>query len=159
MSDTSQSPPSSSPRISLPDRLLRKWYACPFRWQILMAIAVLTLLTGLIGGILAVLDSRTRAAVETRSNIELWHHHITAQAKEIDTPADLAPFSWRLAQEMAQVRHVSITVLDAEGKPLAEAQGPRTAHGPSERESAPDWFIALVQPTKDVQTVPILTSG
>jgi two-component system sensor histidine kinase UhpB len=151
--------PSQPRPASVPNGLLRRWYAWPFRWQILIAIAFLTLFTGVIGGVLAVIDSRNRAAVETRSNVELWHHHIAAQAKEIDTPADLAPFSWRLAQEMAQVRHVSITVLNAEGEPLAEAQGTRSALAHDDRESAPDWFIALVQPNKDVETVPITTSG
>src|SRR5690606_39660547 len=106
---TTESPsPACRPRSggrTLLERITDRWYACPFRWQILIAITLLTLFTGFVGGILAVLDSRTRAAIETRSNVELWRHHIAAQAKEIDGPADLAPFSWRLAHEMSQVRH------------------------------------------------------
>jgi two-component system sensor histidine kinase UhpB len=144
---------------ALPDGLLRHWYACPFRWQILIAIALLTLLTGIVGGILAVFDSRNRAAVETRSNVELWFNHISTQAKEIDGPADLAPFSWRLAHEMAQVRHVSFTVLDAGGKPIAESQGHQAKQASHDREYAPAWFVALVQPNKDVERVPIVASG
>lgn len=140
--------------VALGEGITRRWYACPFRWQILIAITLLTLLTGIIGGILAVLDSRGRAAVETQSNVELWRHHIAAQTREIDGPADLAPFSWRLAQEMAQVRHVTIRVLDADGKPLTEEQDPRaTTH--HHREQVPDWFVALAKPKKEVQTVPI----
>jgi len=136
-----------------------RWYACPFRWQILIAITLLTLLTGFIGGILAVLDSRTRAAVETRSNVELWRHHIAAQAKEIDGPADLAPFSWRLAHEMSQVRHVSIRVLDADGQPLAEAPNEQAVATHKDREAAPQWFIKLATPAKEVQSVPITGEG
>lgn len=141
------------------ERITDRWYACPFRWQILIAITLLTLFTGFVGGILAVLDSRTRAAIETRSNVELWRHHIAAQAKEIDGPADLAPFSWRLAHEMSQVRHVSIRVLDADGQPLAEAQNHQAVETPREREAAPEWFISLATPAKEVQSVPITAEG
>lgn len=141
---------------ALTERIANRWYACPFRWQILIAIAVLTLLTGLVGGILAVFDSHTRATVETRSNVELWRHHITAQAREIDGPADLAPFSWRLAQEMAQVRHVTIRVLDANGEPLGAGQDHRVSGTHPGRETAPEWFIQLAKPAKEVQTVPLV---
>lgn len=159
-------PNSESPQIPSPlarlrnaglapiEGIVRRWYACPFRWQILIAITLLTLLIGIVGGILAVFDARGRAAVETQSNVELWRHHIAAQTREIDGPADLAPFSWRLAQEMAQVRHVTIHVLDADGKPLTEDQDTRAATH-HHRESAPDWFVALAKPKKQVQTVAI----
>lgn len=139
--------------------IVDRWYACPFRWQILIAIAFLTLLTGFIGGILAVFDSRTRAAVETRSNVELWRNHISSQAREIDGAADLAPFSWRLAHEMAQVRHVTIRVLDADGKPLAEPQNTQALDAHKDREAAPQWFINLAKPEREVQSVPITGDG
>ncbi|MCC7251665.1 LapD/MoxY N-terminal periplasmic domain-containing protein [Hyphomicrobium sp.] len=144
---------------SIADAATGAWYACPFRWQILIAITLLTLLTGAIGGILAVFDSRTRAAVEMRSNVELWRHHIAAQAREIDGPADLAPFSWRLAHEMAQVRHVSIRVVDAEGNPLAEPQNSHAVEAHHDREAAPQWFIDLAKPATEVQSVPITAQG
>lgn len=154
------SSPTAPARPKTPaGRIADCWYACPFRWQILIAITLLTLLTGILGGILAVFDARNRAAVETRSNVELWHHHIAAQAREIASPADLAPFSWRLAQEMAQVRHVSIEVLGPDGKPLAEAESHRASEARRNREYAPTWFVALVQPTKDVETVPLTVAN
>lgn len=144
---------------TLLEKITNRWYACPFRWQILIAITALTLLTGLAGGVLAVLDARTRAAVETQSNVELWRHHIAAQAKEIDGAADLAPFSWRLAHEMAQVRHVTIRVVDADGNPLAAAQNEQAIEALKERETAPQWFIDLAKPAKEVQSVPITAEG
>lgn len=159
MIDAKSASPEPAAGVSFLDSLMRHWYACPFRWQILIAIAFLTLLTGIVGGILAVIDSRNRAAVETRSNVELWHNTISVQTKELDSPADLAPFSWRLAHEMAQVRHVSFTVLDADGKPLAEAHGHRAGEATPNREYAPAWFVALVQPQKDLQSVPITAGG
>lgn len=143
---------------SLADAIASRWYACPFRWQILIAIALLTLLTGSIGGILAVFDSRNRAAVETRSNVELSRHHIAAQAREIDRPADIAPFTWRLEQEMAQFRHVSIHVTTPGGQTVGKGPHER-AGAPEDRERAPDWFVSLVQPTKYVERVPIVTGS
>lgn len=145
--------------LTLFENISNGWYACPFRWQILIAITLLTMFTGLIGGLIAVLDARNRAAIETQSNVELWRHHIAAQAREIDGPADLAPFSWRLAHEMAQVRHVTIRVLDANDKPMAEAQNGKSIAARSEREAAPQWFIDLAKPASEVQSVPITAEG
>jgi two-component system sensor histidine kinase UhpB len=146
--------PPGNPILKLFERVSNRWYACPFRWQILIAITLLTMLTGLIGGILAVLDARTRAAVETQSNVELWLHHIAAQTGEIDGPADLAPFTWRLAQEMSKVRHVTIQVLGSDGKPVGET-GHDLAAVTRNHERAPNWFINLVQPTKEIRNIPI----
>lgn len=138
-----------------PNRMARLWYARPFRWQILIAIALLTFLTGLIGGGLAVLDARTRAAIETSSNVDLWRHHITRKLTEIETPADLVAFANRLAQEMAQVRHVTIRIADGGGKPMPLGPDGSTTALHAEAETAPDWFVSLVQPKKDIDMVPI----
>lgn len=134
------------------------WYACPFRWQILIAISFLTLLTGAVGAVVAVFDSRTRASVETHSNVELWRHHITAKTRAIEGPEDVAPFAERLAAEMAQVRHVSIHVLNVDGTPVQPPTGSAQTL-PDDHEGAPEWFVNLVQPTKDVSTIPINRNG
>jgi two-component system, NarL family, sensor histidine kinase UhpB len=144
---------------NVPDGIAGLWYRRPFRWQILIAIALFTLMTGTIGAILAVLDSRTRAAVETSANVDLWRHHIARKVSEIDGPKDLAPFAWRLAQEMAQVRHVTVRIEDATGRtvPLDSRGSEQTV--PHHGEAAPAWFVRLVQPTKDVSTVPVTAGG
>ncbi|HRN83522.1 MAG TPA: histidine kinase [Hyphomicrobium sp.] len=151
--------PARGRLASAAESVLHLWYACPFRWQILIAITLLTLLTGVIGGILAVFDSRTRAAVETHSNVELWRHHITAKTRAIDGPADVGPFAERLANEMAQIRHVSIHVLNVDGSPVETAVPAETTSHPETEDGAPDWFVNLVQPTKDVTTIPIVVAG
>ncbi len=159
-SDSSQPPRTSKGFLSLLERIANLWYACPFRWQILIAITLLTLFTGLVGGVLAVLDSRTRAAIETQSNVELWRNHIAAQAREIDGPADLAPFTWRLAQEMAKVRHVSIRVVTPAGKASSGAHETELAtHDARGEDRAPGWFVSLVQPTVEVRDVPVIANG
>ncbi len=156
---TSPEQPAQGRLANAADSVLRLWYACPFRWQILIAITLLTLLTGMIGGILAVFDSRNRAAVETHSNVELWRYHITAKMRAIDGPADVGPFAERLANEMAQVRHVSIHVLNIDGSPVQTPAPAEKASHPEGEEGAPDWFVNLVQPTKDVSTIPIVIAG
>lgn len=137
----------------------RFWYGCPFRWQILIAISLLTLLTGAVGAVLAVFDSRSRAAIETHSNVELWRHHITAKTRAIDGPADVGPFAERLANEMAQVRHVSIHVLNIDGTPVLPPTGSEHTEPHDDHDGAPEWFVNLVQPTKDVSTIPISPAG
>ena len=139
--------------------LSKFWYGCPFRWQLLIAISLLTLLTGAVGAVLAVFDSRTRAAIETHSNVELWRHHITAKTRPLQVEADVAPFAERLANEMAQVRHVSIHVLDADGATVQPPTKGAQTSPDDDHHGAPDWFVNLVQPTKDVSTIPINANG
>lgn len=163
MPDTpSRSAPPAATRadnriFALFEGLANRWYACPFRWQILIAITLLTMFTGLIGGVLAVLDARTRAAVETQSNVELWRHHIAAQTREIDGAADLAPFIWRLAREMSKVRHVSIRVVTPYGKAAGGTPDEEELSGRNKQDRAPQWFANLVQPTMEVSNVPIMS--
>ncbi len=144
--------------LALKDWIARQWYARPFRWQILIAITLLTFLTGSIGAVLAVIDARNRAAVETKSNVELWRHHIAAQSQELYGPADIEPFTRRLEQEMAQVRHVVIRVVTPDGLSVGHTAGEQQKQLDS-GEHAPDWFVSLVQPTKYVESVPITTAS
>jgi two-component system sensor histidine kinase UhpB len=137
-----------------------RWYEFPVRWQILIAISILTLTATLVSGIFAVLDARERAAIETRSNIELWSRHISTKAKEIEQPSEIARFASRLETEMANVRHVSVRVFDPTGQPLRLS--PLPIHNDSHeatRERAPDWFVKLVQPDIETHSVNIVEGG
>ena len=51
--------------------LRRLWNSLPVRWQIMMAIAVLSMLAGGIVGAAAIIDARSRAQVEVTASLEL----------------------------------------------------------------------------------------
>ncbi|MEQ1716783.1 MAG: histidine kinase, partial [Hyphomicrobium sp.] len=139
----------------------RMWYACPVRWQILFAIMLLTLLTGLTAGVFAVLDSRERARVETRANMTAWKKHILTRTKDLRGHTEIAQFAQQLASEMANVRHVSLRVMDLAGNTLTatpHAQSPRLS-GEDRPGDTPDWFINLVQTERDSEIVEIRHAG
>lgn len=155
-----QQVPSASPSASDTSTslvwLARKWNKFPFRWQILIAISIVTLVTSLLGGVFAVLDSRRRADVETRSNIELWANHIAVKARALERPDQLGEFAALLDAGMANVRHVSVSVQDSHGEEIGEF--PRRSAGTPE-DRAPAWFVALVQPDVESRTIEITPRG
>lgn len=151
--------PTSSP-AALANRIDATWYAVPIRWQVILGVVALTLLTGLVGGVLAVMDARSRAAIETRANISLWKQHIGERAKEVHNLVALGHFAASLASEMRSVRHVSIRVTDMAGNALAVTPNALGAKNQSEApDRAPGWFLDLVQPEKQEERVEIVSQG
>jgi two-component system sensor histidine kinase UhpB len=134
----------------------RWWNRFPFRWQILIAISILALITSMLGSVFAVLDAKRRADMETRTNIDLWANHIAAKVRALDRPDQLREFAAQLESEMANVRHVSVGVQDSHGNPV-DVHSTKKAGPPEDR--APEWFTALVQPNAAFQTVNITSRG
>jgi two-component system sensor histidine kinase UhpB len=136
--------------------LRERWRDLPFRWQILLTISVVALLASLLSGLFAVYDARTRAAIETRANVELWANHIASKVQSLAHPAELQDFANTLDKEMASVRHVSVEIKDTNGAVLVPAEQDHA--GPEEGE-APSWFVTLVQPDIESRTVEITSRG
>jgi two-component system sensor histidine kinase UhpB len=134
----------------------RRWNKFPFRWQILIAISVVTLVTSMLGGVFAVLDAKRRADMETRTNIDLWANHIAAKVRALERPDQLHEFAAQLDAEMSNVRHVSVSIQDNHAKTV-DAVSKRSPSVPEDR--APDWFTALVQPNAASRTVEIAPRG
>jgi two-component system, NarL family, sensor histidine kinase UhpB len=134
----------------------QRWNKLPFRWQILIAISLVTLVTSMLGGALAVLDAKRRADMETRTNIDLWANHIATKVRAIDRVEQLQQFAVQLDSEMANVRHVSVSVQDKNAETIYDVTE-RKANLTDDR--APDWFTALVQPNAASRTVEIAPRG
>ena len=147
------------PRLAWGSRFM--WTSCPFRWQIILAVLLLALVSGLVAGVLAVFDARGRAAVETSANIQLTKQHIGERAREVQNLIGLAHFAASVSVEMRSVRHVSIRVVDMAGNVIAatpNALVAKLSHD-SGGHSAPQWFINLVQPEKSQEVLEIAPSG
>jgi two-component system sensor histidine kinase UhpB len=154
-------PKTGVPRPAPPSALSwlgKKWNKFPFRWQILIAISIVTLLTSMLGGVFAVLDSHRRAGVETQSNIELWAGHIEAKVRMLERPEQLLEFAAHLDAGMANVRHVSVTIRDRSGKVVGTFPNPHGRESDTE-DRAPSWFTALVQPEVESRNIEIAPHG
>lgn len=151
----------SSPTPGRAGRLAEFWHAFPFRWQILIAIALSSLLTWLVAGALAVYDSRGRAAIETKANLDLWESFISTKAESLGAQTELAAFSEVLARELRDLRHVKFSIVDRAGASVGSpiqrsgAEESRQGHDPDDDSRVPDWFVALVQSDLEIRSIPI----
>ena len=137
----------------------KRWNSLPFRWQILIAISAVTLLASLLSGVFAVIDARTRADVETQSNIELWANHIAARVSGIKSADELPALANQLELELANVRHVSISIRGPNGGAIIPTAHPATKDHRATEERAPAWFIELVQPDIESRQVDMKPDG
>lgn len=142
---------------TLHQRLLGVWYDVPFRWQILSAVMLTSLITWLMAGALAVFDSRARAAVETRATIDLWQNYISVKAANASPEWGVLTLHEQLTRELQQVRHVEATIIDLDGHKAVSTAPADPAPG-EERDrnapQAPHWFISLVQPAQEIREFP-----
>jgi two-component system sensor histidine kinase UhpB len=154
--------PEAAPATEMPPRAPSEfrdtWSALPFRWQILITISIVALLASVLSGVFAVFDARTRADIETRANIELWTNHIAAKVRSLEKPTELQEFANTLDAEMASVRHVAVSIRDANGAAVAPTQH-HTTKTPVFEPRAPSWFVALVQPDIESRTIDIAPHG
>lgn len=123
----------------------------PFRWQIIIGVLALMILTGMLAVILAVFDARARAAVETRANISAFRKQIAERAREVQNLPQLDQLARSLAVDMSFVRHVRFQITDLAGNTIGS--GAHRSDPPTDNEAAdrrtPDWFVALVHPLKE----------
>jgi two-component system sensor histidine kinase UhpB len=145
-------------RSGVISRLRTTWSGLPFRWQILTTISLVALLASILSGVFAVLDARSRADIETQSNIELWASHIAAKVAAVDRPTQLQEFANTLDLEMANIRHVSVSIRDANGRAVEPTKHHATKTETSEPR-APEWFLDFVQPDIESRSIDISTNG
>jgi len=150
--------PSDRSRAGVVSWLAERWSVFPFRWQILTTISIVALMASLLSGVLAVLDARTRADIETRANIELWSNHIAARVRSLERPKELQELADALEVEMAGVRHVSVHVRDRSGYDIAPTHHAAPSASLSDSR-APAWFVTLVQPDIASHEVDIVSHG
>ena len=137
--------------------LRRLWNSLPVRWQIMMAIAVLSMLAGGIVGAAAIIDARSRAQVEVTASLELAGRLMKESAARLTpdiTPEDLFT---RLYRQLQHHRHIDLAVTDAEGRTY-DASGLKE---PLDHQSAraPRWFSALVAPKAMTAEIRVAISG
>ncbi|MGB9163039.1 MAG: LapD/MoxY N-terminal periplasmic domain-containing protein [Rhodomicrobium sp.] len=135
----------------------RLWNSLPVRWQIMMAIAVLSMLAGGIVGAAAIIDARSRAQVEVTASLELAGRLRKESAARLTpdiTPEDLFT---RLYRQLQHHRHIDLAVTDAEGRTY-DASGLKE---PLDHQSAraPRWFSALVAPKAMTAEIRVAISG
>jgi len=127
--------------------LQRLWYQLPVRWQILLAIATLSIIAALCAGAAAVNDARDRARTEILASIEVAERLASDAVKTIKAVGDLGGKIERIAPLFKHLRHAKISIVDASGnRILLDGRGQDDAAESYVSVGAPSWFYFLVRP-------------
>jgi len=111
----------------------------------------------LIGGTAAVLRLRTQTSVEMTASMQLAETLVGDLVNLADHQLSAEQFLASLPTQLRSIRHIRITVRDAQGRPvptspLAEEAEPRQI-------SAYSIFAALVAPPVEVRRLPVIVGG
>lgn len=133
------------------------WNSLPVRWQIMTAIAALSVVAGGILGAAAVIDARSRAQVEITASLELAGRLAKESAARLDAGTGPEELFTELYRQMQHHRHIAIAVTDAKGRTY-DASGLKDG---LERQNgrAPRWFSALVAPKPETSGFPVIVAG
>ncbi|WP_374306358.1 histidine kinase [Methylocella sp.] len=121
----------------------------------LVLIPAAILAFGILAAVAATLaGARARIASEMASGFALGDHLIRYALDDLAAadPAAQKAATARLAEALAQVRHIRVAFV----APDAEAPGPAAAR---EAAGAPGWFTALLRPPEMAKSYPILVAG
>ena len=135
----------------------RLWNRLPVRWQIMAAIAALSMLAGSIVGTAAVIDARSRAQVEVTASLELAGRLMKESAARLTPEINPEDLFTRLYRQLQHHRHINIEVTDAEGRTY-DASGVKESLD-HQGERAPRWFSALVAPKPMTAEIRVIIGG
>ena len=134
----------------------RLWNSLPVRWQIMTAIAALSVAGGIVGAA-AVIDARGRAQVEITASLELAGRLMKESAARLTPEINPEELFTRLYRQLQHHRHINIAVTDAEGRTY-DASGVKESLD-HQGERAPRWFSALVAPKPMTAEIRVIIAG
>jgi two-component system, NarL family, sensor histidine kinase UhpB len=157
MSVQSASPaaPLLTPALKLRPARVALWHNRSIRVQLLLAFALIDLVTVLVAGSLAILRARTQVRVEIAASMRLAELLVGDAANFVHQEVPAEQFLATLPRQLRSLRHVRIEVRDDSGMALPRPPGPAA----SEHAPAPAWFIALVAPSIQSHLVPVVADG
>jgi two-component system, NarL family, sensor histidine kinase UhpB len=159
MTMSAHSASTSAPLLLTParDRVMRAlWHNRSVRMQLLLAFALIDLVTVLLAGSLAVLRARTQTRIEIAASMRLAELLVSDAANLVHQKVPAEQFLAALPKQLRSLRHVRIDVKDAAGIAVTPAPPEPRAR---ERTPAPAWFAALVAPPVESNMVPVIADG
>lgn len=130
------------------------WASWPTRTRMIVLVLAIDILAALVSCALIVLNARSAVEVEMQAamtNVELLVSD-TIDLAQAGPPAGILQ---TLTLRIHDLRHVRVTVLDAEGKVVTGGLG-RVRR---EQHAAPAWFAALIAPAIREHDLPIVAQG
>ncbi len=131
------------------------WHNRSVRVQLLLAFALIDLVTALVAGSLAILRARAQVRVEIAASMRLAKLLVGDAANFVHQEISAEQFLAALPKQLLSLRHVRIEVKNKSG--VAVAPPPNLAAG--DQAHAPAWFTALVAPPIRSDVVPVIVAG
>jgi two-component system, NarL family, sensor histidine kinase UhpB len=132
------------------------WNRRSLRTQLLLVVAAMNVIALLIGGTAAVLRLRTQTSIEMNASMQLAETLVGDLVNLADQQLSAKQFLASLPMQLRSIRHVRVTVRDAQG-------GPVPASPPAEqidtRRTAYSLFAAFVAPPVELRRLPVIVSG
>jgi two-component system, NarL family, sensor histidine kinase UhpB len=131
------------------------WHNRSLRVQLLLAFALIDLVTVFAAGSLAIMRARTQIRVEIAASMRLAELLVGDAADFVHQELPAEQFLATLPEQLRSLRHVRIEVKSDFGVAVA----PPPDLGAADRAAAPAWFTALVAPPIQSDSVPVVAGG
>lgn len=131
------------------------WRNRSLRVQLLLAFAVIDLITVLVAGSLAILRARTQIRVEVAASMRLAELLVGDAANFLHQQFPAEQFLAALPKQLQSLRHVRIEVKSDAGALIA----PSPNLGAADQAPAPAWFTKLAAPPIESYAVPVIAAG
>jgi two-component system, NarL family, sensor histidine kinase UhpB len=142
--------------VSVPRSVRRSvWNNRSIRVQLLLAFAMIDLITVLLAGSLAILRARTQIRVEIAASMRLADLLVGDAANFVHQQIPAEEFLSTLPKQLRSLRHVRIEVRNDSGVAVA----PPANSNARDRALAPPWFTVLVAPPIQSHEVPVIAAG
>ncbi len=155
MSNRSASAAAPLPAAVLSPVRRALWHNRSVRVQLLLAFALIDLVTALVAGSLAILRARTQVRVEIAASMRLAELLVGDAANFVHREISAEQFLAALPKQLLSLRHVRIAVKNKSGAAVA----PPANVAAGNQAHAPAWFTALVAPPIRSDVVPVIVAG
>jgi two-component system, NarL family, sensor histidine kinase UhpB len=129
------------------------WHNRSVRVQLLMAFALIDLVTALVAGSLVILRARAQVRIEIAASMRLAELLVGDAANFVHQELPAEQFLAALPKQLQSLRHVRIEVKNNSGVTVAPASNLGAG------DQAPAWFTALVAPPTQSDAVPVIAAG
>ncbi|MEH3120118.1 MAG: histidine kinase [Methylorubrum populi] len=138
-----------APRAARPEAAVPFWAGWPTRTRLILAVLAIDIAAVLASCGVIVLTARSAVQVEMAASLSTVEPLVADTIRSLRSPSPESVLH-TLDLRFQSLRHVRVTILDAEGR--------RVGFGPSERgrvRMAPRWFVRLIAPEPRRHDLPI----
>jgi two-component system, NarL family, sensor histidine kinase UhpB len=142
--------------MSLAARLRRGWDRHTIRTRLIVIVVAIEIVAAVLAGGVTIFKARTSTRVEIGASFQAAELLVKESLQLVSDELPPARILESLPLHLRFLRHVRLTVLDADGVPVARPLADEPRRGDSDYALAPAWFRALVAPEIRREAIPVV---